>query len=72
MAYAMNWVTGCPPCDDDCEKNNKMIRNHATYNVIIKRQTRQIGAPIPGWNIWISRTAMEQTKRAIIHPTPHQ
>jgi len=36
MAYAMNWVTGCPPCDDDCEKNSKMIRNHATYNVIIK------------------------------------
>ena len=37
MAYAMNWVTGCPPCDDDCEKNSKMIRNHATYNVIIKK-----------------------------------
>jgi hypothetical protein len=29
IAYAVKMEQGCPPCDADCEKTNKMVRNCA-------------------------------------------
>jgi hypothetical protein len=33
IAHALSWEHGWFPCDADCEKNNKTIRNHAEINV---------------------------------------
>jgi hypothetical protein len=34
---SFNWLQGWPPCDTDCEKNSKMIRNHAELSVRINK-----------------------------------
>lgn len=37
IANALKMEQGWPPCDADCEKNSKMIRNHAELSVRINK-----------------------------------
>ena len=37
IANALKMEQGWPPCDADCEKNNKMIRNYVELRVRINK-----------------------------------